>query len=111
LLVPLSAHPTFADFVPSKMIDFMAVGRPLVLSAQGEAARILALAGAGVAVAPEDPEALAGAVRWLSEHPAEAEAMGKRGREFARRRLRSVQAARLDEVLLDTVERHRRRSR
>jgi glycosyltransferase involved in cell wall biosynthesis len=111
LLVPLSAHPTFADFVPSKMIDFMAVGRPLVLSAQGEAARILALAGAGVAVAPEDPEALAGAVTWLSEHPAEAAAMGKRGRAFARRRLRSVQAARLDEVLLDTVETHRRRSR
>src|SRR5262249_50778648 len=25
LLVPLSAHPTFAQFVPSKMIDFMAV--------------------------------------------------------------------------------------
>jgi glycosyltransferase involved in cell wall biosynthesis len=110
LLVPLSAHPTFADFVPSKMIDFMAVGRPLVLSAQGESARILALAGAGVAVTPEDPEALAAAVTWLSEHPSEAAAMGKRGREFARRRLRSVQAARLEEVLLDTVEAHRRGS-
>jgi glycosyltransferase involved in cell wall biosynthesis len=109
LLVPLSAHPTFADFVPSKMIDFMAVGRPLVLSAQGEAARILGAAGAGVAVPPEDPDALADAIRWLSEHPVEAAEMGSRGREFARRRLRESQAERLEEVLLDTVAVHRRR--
>jgi glycosyltransferase involved in cell wall biosynthesis len=108
LLVPLSAHPTFADFVPSKMIDFMAVGRPLVLSAQGEAARILDVAGAGVAVPPEDPAALAGAVRWLAEHPADAAAMGERGREFARRRLRQVQAERLEQVLLDIVAESRR---
>ena len=33
LLVPLSAHPTFRDFVPSKLIDAMAVGRPVILSA------------------------------------------------------------------------------
>jgi glycosyltransferase involved in cell wall biosynthesis len=103
LLVPLSAHPTFADFVPSKMIDFMAVGRPVVLSAQGEAARILAAAGAGVAVPPENPEALAGAIRWLSAHPDAASEMGKRGKEYARRRLRGVQAERLEEVLLDCV--------
>jgi len=109
LLVPLSAHPTFADFVPSKMIDFMAVGRPLVLSAQGEAARILGAAGAGVAVPPEDPDALADAIRWLSEHPVEAAEMGSRGREFARRRLREIQAERLEKVLLDTVAVHRRR--
>jgi glycosyltransferase involved in cell wall biosynthesis len=105
LLVPLSAHPTFADFVPSKMIDFMAVGRPIVLSAQGESARILNTAGAGVVVPPEDPEALANAVRWLSEHPAEAAKMGENGREFARRRLRSSQAQRLEEILLDVTGR------
>jgi hypothetical protein len=103
LLVPLSAHPTFADFVPSKMIDFMAVGRPLLLAAQGEAARILSTAGAGVVVPPENPEALADAVRWLSAHPGEAAEMGRRGREYAARRLRSVQARRLEEVLLDTA--------
>ena len=35
LLVPLSAHPTFRDFVPSKLIDAMAVGRPVIVSASG----------------------------------------------------------------------------
>ncbi len=100
LLVPLSGHETFRDFVPSKMIDFMAAGKPVVLSAAGEAARILERSGAGVVVPPEDPDALVRAVRWLSEHPAEASAMAGRGRAFARSRLRDVQAERLEELLL-----------
>ena len=104
LLVPLSAHPTFRQFVPSKLIDFMAAGRPVVLSAAGEAARLLDRAGGGLAVAPEDPEALAEALRWLAAHPKEAEAMAQRGREFAARRLRSVQAERLEQVLLDVAD-------
>jgi glycosyltransferase involved in cell wall biosynthesis len=103
LLVTLSAHPTFADFVPSKMIDFMAVGKPILLSAQGESARILEAARAGVAVAPEDPAALADAVRMLAEEPEQAAAFGVHGREFARRRLRSVQAERMEQVLLDVT--------
>jgi glycosyltransferase involved in cell wall biosynthesis len=105
LLVPLVAHPTFADFVPSKMIDYMAVGRPVLLAAAGEAARLLDESGGGIVVAPEDPEGLARAVQWLAEHPEEADAMGRRGREFARTRLRSVQAERLEQLLLDVVER------
>jgi glycosyltransferase involved in cell wall biosynthesis len=105
LLVPLAAHPTFADFVPSKMVDFMAAGRPVIVSAAGEAARILDRAGAGIAVAPEDPAALADAVRWLDANPDAAAAMGSRGRAFARRRLRSVEAERLEQLLLDVTRR------
>ena len=104
LLVPLSAHPTFLDFVPSKLIDAMAVARPVILSAAGESARILELARAGIVVPPEDPDALATAVRWLKAHPQEAREMGRRGREFARTRLRSAQARRLEELLLDVTE-------
>jgi glycosyltransferase involved in cell wall biosynthesis len=103
LLVPLSAHPTFATFVPSKMIDYLATGRPVVLSAAGEAARILRHSGGGIVVPPEDPEALVAAVTWLSEHPKEAAAMGEKGRSFARTRLRATQAARLEELLLDVT--------
>jgi glycosyltransferase involved in cell wall biosynthesis len=103
LLVPLSAHPTFADFVPSKMIDYMAAGRPVILAAAGESARLLADAGAGYAVAPEDAEALAGAIRRLAEHPDDGAAMGERGRIFAAKRLRSVQAERLEQILLDVT--------
>lgn len=109
LLVPLSRHPTFQTFVPSKLIDFMAVGRPIILSAAGEAERIVRTAGAGVVVEPEDPAALARAVRYLQEHPDEAREMGQRGEMFARRRLRALQAERLEAVLLDVADRWRAR--
>ncbi|HZS25145.1 MAG TPA: glycosyltransferase [Gaiellaceae bacterium] len=100
LLVTLSAHPTFRQFVPSKLIDFMAVGRPVILAAAGESAALVEQSRAGVVVPPEDPDALAEAVRWLRAHPDEAAEMGRRGRAFARGRLRSAQAAELEELLL-----------
>ena len=104
LLVPLSAHPTFEQFVPSKMIDYMAVGRPVVLSAAGESVQPPRSAGAGIAVAPESPDDLAAAIRLARRHPTEAaEAMGPRGRAFATRRLRSTQAERLEQVLFEAV--------
>jgi hypothetical protein len=56
-----------------------------------------------VVAAPEDPDDLVRAVRWLREHPDEAAEMGRRGREFARTRLRSVQAARLEELLREVT--------
>ncbi len=105
LLVTLAAHPTFADFVPSKLVDFMATGKPVLLSAAGESARLLEAAGGGIAVAPEDPQALVDAARWLVAHPEEAADMGRRGRAFARSRLRSVQAARLEQLLLELARR------
>jgi|GEM_PF-158530 len=103
LLVTLSAHPTFRQFVPSKLIDFMAVGRPVILAAAGESAALVEQAGSGIVVPPEDPDALAGAVRWLRAHPDEAAEMGRRGREFARTRLRSTHAAELEQVLFEVT--------
>jgi glycosyltransferase involved in cell wall biosynthesis len=103
LLVPLSGHETFADFVPSKLIDFMATGTPVILSARGEAECLVKRSGGGIAIAPEDPLALVDAARWLAEHRDEAAQMGERGRAFAATRLRRRQAERLECVLLDLV--------
>jgi glycosyltransferase involved in cell wall biosynthesis len=103
LLVPLSSHETFTQFVPSKMIDYMASGKPILLSAGGEAARLLQASGAGVVVKPESPEDLARAARWLAGNREAAAAMGVAGRAFARKRLRQEQAERLEQLLLDVV--------
>jgi glycosyltransferase involved in cell wall biosynthesis len=103
LLVPLSAHPTFVDFVPSKMIDYMAAGKPVILSAAGESARLLESAGAGRTVEPENPRALADAIRRLAAGPGDWASMGERGRAFAATRLRSVQAERLEQILLEVT--------
>jgi glycosyltransferase involved in cell wall biosynthesis len=100
LLVPMAADPVFSSFIPSKLFDYMATGRPVVLSARGESAHILERAAGGVAVEPENPEALASAVNWLAQHPREAREMGENGRRFASNWLRLVQAERMEQVLL-----------
>src|SRR5206468_1209048 len=103
LLVTLSAHPTFEDFVPSKLIDFMASGRPVILAAAGESARIVTEAGGGIAVAPEDPQALADAIHELRRDPAAAERRAVNARTAVRPLLRSEQAARLERVIFAAV--------
>ena len=53
------------------MLESMAAGRPVVLSAAGEAAGFVERSGGGVVVAPEDSGALAEAFRSLASMPAE----------------------------------------
>jgi glycosyltransferase involved in cell wall biosynthesis len=60
-VVPLVA--TIADSLPTKLFDAMLVGTPIVLSAAGEARRLVERAGVGLAVTPGDPAALAAGVR------------------------------------------------
>jgi len=99
LLVPLAADAIFAQFVPSKLYDSMAVGRPVLLAATGESARILAESGAGIAVAPGDGADLARAVATLVDDPALAARLGAAGRTAAAPLARSTQARNLVEVL------------
>ena len=54
---------TIADSLPTKLFDAMLVGTPVVLSAAGEARRLVERADAGLAVTPGDPAALAHGVR------------------------------------------------
>jgi glycosyltransferase involved in cell wall biosynthesis len=99
LLVPLGAHPTLAKFVPSKLFDACAVGRPVILAAEGESRRLAAAAGAVLAVPPEEPTALAGALRRLREEPEFRQRLAEAGRQFAAGYLRERQVARLEQVL------------
>ncbi len=82
LLVPLKNDPEFRSFIPSKLFDFMACARPIVLSVDGEARAILEEAGAGVWIPAEDPRALAEAIRGLRGDGEKRAEMGRKGREF-----------------------------
>ena len=99
LLVPLAGHPLLADFIPSKLYDAMAVGRPAIVAAAGEASALVRETGAGVAVPPGSDEDLAEAVRKLVRSPEEARRMGQAGRTAAARLARSRQIERLEAVL------------
>jgi glycosyltransferase involved in cell wall biosynthesis len=83
-LVPLREVPLFASFIPSKMFDYLAAGKSVIGSVAGEAAQILAEAGA-VVVPPENSGSLAAAVAALAADPQLRAEMGRTGRAFAER--------------------------
>lgn len=69
---------------PSKLLSYMAAGRPVVAAVHpsSEAARVVTVANCGVVVPPEDPRALATAVRRIAEEPALAAELGANGRAY-----------------------------
>jgi glycosyltransferase involved in cell wall biosynthesis len=99
LLVPLRDHPLLADFIPSKLYDAMAVGRPAIVASRGEAADFVTEHGFGMVVAPEDGAALADATRRLAGDRKYATRLGAVGKAAARDHARSSQATRLCELL------------
>jgi glycosyltransferase involved in cell wall biosynthesis len=81
-LVPLRDIPLFDTFIPSKMFEIMAVGRPILGSVRGEAAEILRRSGAAVVVQPEDDKALAESLLQLKLDVKRRAKMGDAGRSF-----------------------------
>lgn len=81
-LVLLRKAELFTTVLPSKMLEFMACGRPVVLGVEGQAREILNQAQAGVCITPGEPEDLVQAVITLYRDPALRARLGKNGREF-----------------------------
>jgi putative colanic acid biosynthesis glycosyltransferase WcaI len=82
LLVQLRNDPLFHITIPSKTLAYVACGRPILCAVPGDGADVVRRAGAGLICPPEDPQALAQAVRALyAISPAEREAMGQAGRK------------------------------
>ncbi len=85
LLATLRREPIFAYTIPSKIQSYLACGRPVIAAIEGEGGRIIRSAGAGWAVPPEDPAALAEAVLAASRlERSELDAMGNRGEAWFR---------------------------
>jgi colanic acid biosynthesis glycosyl transferase WcaI len=102
-LVSLGAQPALSKFVPSKLFDCCAIGRPVVLSAAGEPQRLAAAAEAAIPIPPEDREALVGALRKLQNDSRRSAQLGANGRRFARGYLREDQVERLEAILAGVV--------
>ena len=99
-LVLLRDTPTFRLVLPSKMFEAMSTARPIILGVKGESEAVLKEAGAGIAIPPEDAQALAAAIVQLADNREQGLALGKAGREFVTRRFsRDVLANRMLGVL------------
>jgi glycosyltransferase involved in cell wall biosynthesis len=101
LLVHLKDDPVFRMQIPSKIIAYLACGRPILCAVPGAASAVVRESDAGVVCPSEDPEAMAECVRQLYTMPkAKREAFGERGRQiYLHNYTREVQVSRVEEIL------------
>lgn len=81
VIVPLKIQLTGA--VPSKLYEAMAIGKPVILIAGNEAARIVNEASCGIVVCPGDIDGLVSAIAYIRNHPEESRQMGVSGRRIS----------------------------
>ncbi len=93
-LISLRNKEIFRTAIPSKLFEAMAAGKPAILGVEGEAKEILLASQAGLAVRPEDPEALTAAILRLRNDPELCQTLGQNGRQAVLGKyLRRTQAA------------------
>lgn len=83
LLLHLAADQLFRDTIPSKLQQYLLVGRPILCGVAGDASDIMYKSGGGIAFTPEDSDDLVRAVRELQGLTEEQrDNMGRSGAKF-----------------------------
>src|ERR1700730_17982216 len=93
-LVMLKKTELFKTVIPTKLLEYMACERPVIVAVDGQARQIVEEAGAGVFVEPENSKALVKAVLDLAEDPEHRRQMGANGRQYIVNRLSREKTAR-----------------
>jgi glycosyltransferase involved in cell wall biosynthesis len=99
-LVLLRKSELFKTVIPTKMLEFMSCGRPLVAGLEGESAELIRRADAGICVLPGDAGALAGAIQTLQKDPGLARKFGEHARAYISEKLSRESTARDYRALL-----------
>src|ERR1700752_2953785 len=91
---------------PSKLYSTLAAGRPILVVAPPEcdAARIVRECGCGVTADPDDPQAVAAAVRKLREDPHGLAERGRRARENAGKYARVNELEKFSAILEEAAQ-------
>jgi glycosyltransferase involved in cell wall biosynthesis len=105
-LVPLRKADVFKTVIPTKMLEFMACGRPVILGVDGQARQVLDQAQAGVFVEPESQDALVQAIKHLYQDGALRQTLGRKGRNYVMEHLSRRQTARQYTTVLEKVALH-----
>jgi glycosyltransferase involved in cell wall biosynthesis len=92
-LVLLKKSDIFKTVIPTKMLEFMACARPVILGVDGQARAILEEADSGLVVEPENAAALVDAIRYLAANAEIAGKLGRNGREYIVRKFSRRQTA------------------
>lgn len=83
LLVTLKQDEAFSYTIPSKVQAYLAAGRPIIAALDGEGARVIQEAGAGLTTAAQDAEGMANCIEQLFRMTSdERESLGLAGRAY-----------------------------
>jgi len=101
----LCAVPSRIEAFPLVVVEAMLAGLPVVASEVGSVADAVVDGETGLLVPPDDPDALAAALRALLDDPERMKLMGLRGRERARQRFTAeAMAARFESLYAELLE-------
>jgi glycosyltransferase involved in cell wall biosynthesis len=108
VLVSLRKAPRYQVTIPSKIQAYMAIGRPILASVEGDAADLVRMAHAGCVCSPGNPAAMARAAADMARLPATVLAgMGNNGATYYRQHLSMEHGIARTEAVLDQVVRRR----
>jgi len=82
ILVPLKNLKLFDTFIPSKIFEIMAMGKPIIASVKGESAKILNHSRGALLCDPEDVDGISGHIETLFKNNNLKETLGKNGLIF-----------------------------
>ena len=102
-LVLLKKADVFKTVIPTKMLEFMACSRPVILGVDGQARQVLHEAQAGIFIEPEDSAALADAVVQLYCDVELRDTLGCNGRDYITEHLSRKQTAQVYTGVLEEV--------
>jgi colanic acid biosynthesis glycosyl transferase WcaI len=102
-LVPLRKADVFKTVIPTKMLEFMACGRPVILGVDGQARKVLEEAQAGVFVEPENQAALTQEIKLLYQDRGLRQTLGRNGRNYIIEHLSREQTAKMYTNVLKKV--------
>lgn len=105
-LVLLRKTEVFKTVLPSKMLEFMACGKPIVLGVDGQARKILEEANGGIYIEPEDVGALRESLQKFYEDPFLRKKLGDNGRSYILENFRRERKAHQYLNLLEELRRH-----
>ena len=81
-LVLLKKSSVFDTVIPTKMLEFMSCGKPVILGANGQAREILEGSRGGLCIGPENATALCEAIEKLRSQQYLRDSLGQNGREY-----------------------------
>jgi glycosyltransferase involved in cell wall biosynthesis len=113
LLVTLKQNEAFSYTIPSKVQAYLAAGRPIIAALDGEGARIVQEAGAGLTSPAQDAEGMANSIEQLFRMTLEQrESLGQSGRAYYLEHFEMErQSQRLVEILYSRINELKGRSK